>query len=324
MQYEGKAKGGAARMASMTPEQRKENAKAAAEAKKRRAALPKVTHEGSLKFLNIELPCYVLENGQRVLSQRGISEAFTGSRGGGAVETGAHKLPRFLAKKDVKSFINNDLMARINQSIEFLPKSGRSAFGYDAFLLPEICEVVIDACKASGQLESTQYAVAETLIRGFARVGIAALIDEATGYQKDREKDALAKILEKFVAKELQPWMKTFPSDYYEHLFRIYGLPYPPEGNPAWKPQFFGHITNNVVYERLAPEILPELKSLASKAEKKAKLHQWLSSDIGHPKLREHLASIVTLLKISTSKEQFHQLVDQIHPKLGQNKSLDI
>lgn len=323
MEHKGKAKGGAARMASMTPEQRKENARLASEAKKKRASLPKVTHEGTLKFLDIEIPCYVLENGQRVLSQRGISEAFTGTRGGGSVESGAHKLPRFLAKKDVKSFINNDLMARINQSIEFLPKAGRSAFGYEAFLLPEICEVVIDSCKHTGETDSPQHLVAETLLRGFARVGIAALIDEATGYQRDRQKNALAEILEKFVAKELQPWMRTFPAEYYENLFRLYGLPFPPDKNPSWKPQFFGHITNNVVYERLAPEILPELKTLASKAEKKAKLHQWLSSDIGHPKLREHLSSITTLLKISQTKEQFHSLVDQVHPKYGQTKTLD-
>jgi hypothetical protein len=33
----------------------------------------------------------------------------------------------------------------------------------------------------------------EALVRGFARVGIIALVDKATGYQKDRARDALAK-----------------------------------------------------------------------------------------------------------------------------------
>ena len=53
---------------------------------------------------------------------------------------------------------------------------------------------------------------AEILVRGFARIGIIALVDEATGYQRDREKDALAKILQAWVAKEIQAWVQTFPS----------------------------------------------------------------------------------------------------------------
>ena len=313
--------------AAMTTDERKEHALKMVEAKKIRSTLPKVTHEGVLKILDIELPCYVLSTGQRVLSQRGISHAFTGNRGGGLVsngEDGAQKTPRFLARKDIKPFINKELMARINSSIEFLPKGGRSAFGYDSALLPEICEVIIDAARANKKTESTEFRTAELLIRGFARVGIAALIDEATGYQKDREKDALAKILEAFVAKELQPYLKTFPNDYYEQLFRLYGIAYPPtDKRPQWRPVFFGNITNDVVYNRLAPELLPELKKAASKAERKSKLHQWLTSDLGHPKLREHLSSIVSILKLSKTPEEFRNNVNMIHPKIGDTGQLD-
>lgn len=160
-------------------------------------------------------------------------------------------------------------------------------------------------------------------MRGLAEVGIIALVDEATGYQRDRARDALAKILEDFVAKELQPWVKTFPADYYAHLFRLYGLPYPPEGNKSWRPAFIGNITNDVVYARLAPELLPELKRAASKSERKAKLHQWLTNEIGHPKLREHLASIVTLLKISKTPADFKEKVDLVHPPFGKTMLLD-
>jgi hypothetical protein len=40
-------------------------------------------------------------------------------------------------------------------------------------------------------------------------------LDEATGYQRDRARDALEKILEEFIAKELRPWVPTFPDAYY-------------------------------------------------------------------------------------------------------------
>jgi P63C domain len=154
-------------------------------------------------------------------------------------------------------------------------------------------------------------------------VGIIALVDEATGYQRDRAKDALAKILEAFVAKELQPYLKTFPSDYYEQIFRLYNLPYPPVGNKSWRPAFIGRLTNEVVYSRLAPDLLPELKKAASKAERKAKLHQWLTQDLGHPKLREHLASVVAILKLSKTPAQFKANVNMVHPRHGDTIQLN-
>ncbi len=196
---------------------------------------------------------------------------------------------------------------------------------FNAEVLPAVCEIWLKA-REKGTLQDQQLPKAqqaELLTRGLARVGIVALVDEATGFQRDREKDALAKILEAFVAKELQPYLRTFPVEYYENLFRLYELPYPPAGNKSWRPAFFGHITNNVVYSRLAPELLPELKKMASKTERKAKLFQWLTHDLGHPKLKEHLASIVSLLKVSRTPEQFKAFVDMAHPAYGATPQLD-
>ena len=326
MEPTGKAKGALARAQSLSPERRKEISAQASAAKKELASLPRVTHGSSdhpLKIGDIEIPCYVLEDGTRVLSQRGVVGGLGmkyGSGGGG----GADRLTGFLGGKGISSFVSKDLAALIASPIKFR-SSGGVAFGYPATVLADICDAVL-AARAGGALQKQQEHIAiqaEILVRGFARVGIIALIDEATGYQQDRAKDALAKILEAFVAKELQPYLKTFPVAYYEHLFRLYGLPYPPVGNKSWRPAFFGHITNEVVYSRLAPDLLPELKKAASKAERKAKLHQWLTQDIGHPKLREHLASIVSILKLSKTPEEFKANVNYIHPRNGDSGQLD-
>lgn len=83
-----------------------------------------------------------------------------------------------------------------------------------------------------------------------------------------------------------------------------------------------GNVTNNVIYSRLAPNLLEELKKAETRSEKKARLHQFLTDDIGHPKLREHLSSIITLLKISKDKSQFLNLVDQVHPKYNETYQL--
>ena len=313
----GKAKGGVARSAALSPDRRKEISMKGVEARRERATLPKATHFGDLAIGENEIRCFVLDDGRRVLSGRGLTNAI-GMKGRG------QGVARISANKLINSSENKDSILAIEKPIKFIGKSPKglesASDGFEATILQEICEAILksrDKGLATTEHDKRYVAQADILMRGFARVGIIALVDEATGYQKDRAKDALAKILESFVAKELQPYVKTFPSDYYEQLFRVYNLPYPPVGNKSWRPSFFGKITNDVIYARLAPDILPELKKAASKAEKKSKLHQWLTNDIGHPKLREHLASIITILKLSKDHKEFKDNVDRIHTRYG-------
>lgn len=328
----GRAIGAHARARSKTAEERQAQAKKAAEARWGTDGVPTAEYIGTLKLGDLEIPCAVLPDGRRVLSQRGIMAALGRTYGGKtwkALELGedaAGKLPPFLAVSSLKPFVDNELGALVSAPIPYKHgQGGGVAHGVDAALLPRICDVWLKAREAGAltTIQKAQAQRAEVLVRGLAHVGIISLVDEATGFQKDRARDALAQILEAFVARELQPYLKTFPADYYEQLSRLYGLPYPPIGNKSFRPAFFGTITNNVVYSRLAPELLPELKKAASKAEKKAKLHQWLTQDIGHPKLREHLASIVSILKLSRTPEEFKANVNLVHPPYGETKPLD-
>lgn len=328
----GRAKGGKALADKMTQEQKYEKAMKMVEAKKKRKELSKASYRGELNIGDISIPCAVLNDGRRIISELGIN-SILGSSGGKnyklrekSLESDDGPLPLFVASKALKPFIGNAFESLDLSPIEYIDGKKISR-GFSASILPKVCEVWLSA-KDAGALQESQIPKAkkaEMLMRGLAHVGIVALVDEATGYQDEREKDALAKILEAFVASELQPYLKTFPPDYYKELFRLYGYEYPPKDKrPQWRPAYFGKITNNVIYSRLAPEILPELKKAASKAEKTTKLHQWLTSDIGHPKLREHLASIVTLLKISKTKEDFYSMVDKVHPKFNENYTLDL
>jgi hypothetical protein len=330
----GRANGGIARALKLSPERRAAISRKAVDAKRELATLPKATHTGDLKVGEMEIPCAVLPDGTRVLSQRGVGRALGRSFGGGSWKrqtevnsAGAAVLPFFLNISALKPFISNDLMVLLSNPIPYRQtRGGSAALVVTATALPQICDVWLKA-RESGALgtNAAQLAVAqkaEMIMRGLAHVGIVALVDEATGYQRDREKDALAKILEAFVAKELQPYLKTFPADYYEQLFRLYGLQYPPAGNKSWRPGFIGALTNEVVYSRLAPDLLPELKKSASKITRKSKLHQWLTLDIGHPKLREHLASIVSILKLSRTPQEFKDNVNTVHPRYGDTKQL--
>ena len=143
-------------------------------------------------------------------------------------KTGAPQLPGFLAASSLKPFISHDLTVRLISPLQYRPKhGGRTAFGYEAMLLPEICEVILDADKA-GALKSNQQQLAEMaeiLIRGFARIGVIALVDEATGYQEERARDELARILEAYVQEEYRPWTRMFPESFFARCTASTGGP---------------------------------------------------------------------------------------------------
>jgi len=279
---------------------------------------PKATHTGILHIGDIKIDCAVLETGQRLLTQSGFMRALGRARQakGRQYYKGDVNMPAFLTAKNLKPFVAKELEVTSSQ-IEFNLK-GRKAFGYPAELLPKVCDVFLDAEEA-GVLARNQVhiaAQAHILIRGLAHVGIIALVDEATGYQYDRSREALAEILEAFIAKELCKWAKTFQNDYYEQLFRLRGWNY--SSFSTKRPRLAGKLTNDIVYQRLAPGVLDELRKKNPRqpsGRRKSKHHQWLTPDIGHPRLREHLAAVTALMKAAPDWQSFVRGLNRALPK---------
>lgn len=320
----GAAKGGRARAKALTPEERREIARYAAEKRWGKSAsdVPKATHSGLLPIG--EIPCAVLDDGTRVLSERGVTKALGGKRGGAhwrrmrKSEDGAH-LPVYLSANNLRPFIDMELAVALSCPIVYRPVGGGAvAYGVKAELLPKICDVLLKARDADVLLASQKKiaAAADVLMRGLAHVGIIALVDEATGYQAERTRDALARILERFIAKELRKWVKTFPADFYQEMYRLRGWKYADDS--LARPQAVGNYTNDIVYKRLAPGVLEELRRLTPRDDKgrlKNHFHRRLTEDVGHPKLREHLASVVTIMKLSQAWDSFMKKLDRIHPR---------
>lgn len=321
---DGRVRSGKATAEKMTPEQRKERAMKGVEARKAKAELPKVGYNGEIKVGDILMPCYVLTDGRRILSGRGLQDALKLVDEAPNAKTSGSRLPRLFNNQSLKPFIEADLTSGHYNPIECYD-GNKKINGYEATILPDICDAILEARK-QGKITTPRMQIiaqqCEILVRAFARLGIIALVDEATGYQADRDKQELAKIFEAFVAKELQPWVKTFPNDYYKELFRLYELPYPPE-KETFRPQFFGKVTNKVIYKKLAPEILPELKKQAQRYGKSTKLHQTLTPEKGHPDLLKLVSSVTTIMKLSKTKEEFFEKVDLIHPDFNENYTLD-
>jgi hypothetical protein len=314
-----------ARSEKLGAERRSEIAKRAATAR----WVPQATFGGEdkpLRIGDIQIPCYVLADGRRVLTQRGLLSGIGLSEGGG--KGGERKIATLMASLNEKGFDVRDLVARANSPIRFIPPHGGiHAFGYEATILPDVCAVLIEAGR-QGKLGRRLEHLAERaaiLQHGFATVGIIALVDEATGYQAHREHDALAKILQQFIAKELRPYVKTFPPEFYKEMYRLRSWTYP-TGSSA-RPPLVGKLTNSIVYDRLAPGVREALDQLIPRDDKgrlKYHKHRHLTEDVGHPKLREHLAVTVAFMKISKTWEQFVRRLDEVSPKYGKTGLLPL
>lgn len=322
-------KGGDARAKSVSADRRKQIAREGALARwaDHKGAIPRAVYGSSdspLRIAGLEIPCYVLDDGRRVLVQRGMLTGLTMSQGTAGRGAG-DRLARFVNTKALKDFVSDELRNVITNPIKFRV-GGSTAYGYEASVLGQLCDVVITA-RDAGSLHYQQEHIADQcqiLNRAFREVGIVALVDEATGYQVVRARNALAQILEDFIAKELRVWVQTFPEDFYSELFRLRGLEYP--AFSVRRPQYFGTLTNDIVYKRMAPGVLDELKRLtprSSAGRAKHKYFQRLTNNVGYPKLREHLGSVVTIMKLSDDWQDFRIKLDRLHPRYGDNLMLE-
>ena len=269
---------------------------------------------------DIEIPCYVLEDATRVLSQGGLLQAIGRSRTSASQRGGdGDNLPSFLAAGNLKPFISNDIVTSTTPIPFLSPSRGPVAHGYRAVLLPQVCEVYLRAREAGVLLPAQKpiAARAEILIRGLATVGIISLVDEATGYQRIREERALATILEEFLDKELQPWTRTFPFTFYEQIFRLKGW-----GNAAEvkRPSVIGRYTNDFVYDRIAPGVLDELRRrnpVLPQGWRKNRHHQWFTPEFGTPRLKMHLEAVTALMRAARDWDSFKRSLDRAYPKTG-------
>lgn len=314
----GRAKGGVARREALSPERRQEIARRAAAVRWGKYAVLESVREGRLKIGDADFQCFVLDDETRVLSRASFVRAIgrTGKVKGGRRFDEELQTPTFLTAENIKPYWPNGLEGN-SKPIIFSHK-GVEMIGYRAELLPDVCDVFMDAHNA-GKLRKNQQHIAAAcrlLSRGLTRVGIIGLVDEATGYQRDRAANALSEILEKFIAKELRPWVRTFPDEFYEQLFRLRGLEFPRDS--VQRPQYFGHLTNDIIYSRLAPGILDDLKKATPRdiqGRHKHHLFRRLSSDLGHPRLREHLAAVIATMKLSENYEDFLQNLERVRPR---------
>lgn len=324
------SEGGKARAKKLSKARREEIARTAADA---RWQVKRATHAGELDIAGRKIACAVLEDGRRVLSQQSFLAAIGrrgNSDGAKASQDGSDfpKVPAFLAANNLKPFIGESLASSCTPILYRMPKGGRG-YGYEARLLPLVCEVYLAARRARALWETQNHIAkaCEMLVSALAQVGIVALVDEATGYQEVRDRKALQAILDRYLRQEFAAWAKRFPDDFYKEMFRLKGWTWK-NMNPAGGPRCVAQYTKDLVYARIEVGLLQELESrnpVQSNGRRKSAHHQWLTDDVGDPALERHLHAVIALMKACPDGtwDQFKRMIDRALPPRGHSIQLD-
>ena len=320
----GKAKGAIVLAESMTPEERTARASKAASVrwKNRKGKLvrvpenklPTAQYKGVLDLLGLEIPCYVLDTGQRVIGRTAYTVALTGIKAGGGLE-------KYLGVSSLKPFINMDMVLEgmVAFSLPEVEGLDRDVKGLPADLAIEIWRGFVSAMEASlvsdnVRLTSRQMQMAmkaSALLGACAKVGLDALIDEATGAQYDRAADALRVKLKAYLEDEMRKWEKTFPDELWVEFARLTNW----KGTVTQRPKYWGRLVMELVYEYLDKDVAKWLKENAPTPRHGQNYHQWLSGQYGLRKLVEHIWILIGVARTCEHMVELRQKMAELNGK---------
>ena len=319
-----------ARSSSLSPADRSNIARQAALTRHRKD-LPKAIAEGVLQIGGVRLSCAVLDDADntRVLTQNGFLQAmgrhpFAAGGSGSAIDN----TPPFLKANNLKPFVSSDL-ERSMKPLIYLPRNPMAGaqgvgYGYRGKLLPDVCWVYTDAMAAK-KLHKSQLHIGEScrnFLKALTNYAIDDLIDQATGYDNLRKREAINRMIEKYVRQDALPWVRMFDLDFYRYIYRLNSWPFDPDKTA--RPGVIGTWTNDI-YDRMAPGIRGELHTRVRRNEKgkpTQKLTQYLTKEDGRLELKELLGSIKMLMKLSVDWKDFMHKLDIYHPKFGNTLQL--
>jgi hypothetical protein len=261
-------------------------------------AIPRSLFRGILRLGELELECHVLSDGRRIFARREAAKAKTGTR---------------------KEISLGSFLARIpptpggspgGPDVAYLdPKSRTPLTGFEATRLVDIADAYLKA-RDEGRLTPVQATLArhaDVITRALARVGITALVDGATGFEQVRLKRTLRLELQAFIALDIQEWALTFPEEFWSELARLEGVHYSPRSRPLrW-----GRYVMLFVYDALDRDVEARLKVTRPDLEFRADHHRWLE-EFSREQLNRHLRRIVVTMNQCRDMSEFRSRLDRV------------
>ena len=321
------SQGGKARMQKLTRAERSALARGAAKARWKKkpgenasviyspivlstenTQLPTARWPGVLTIGDIEIPVYVLDDGRRIISRTGATTVLTVGKGGGNLES-------YVQVKALEKYIPQNLQDRMIDFV-ILEVVNKSAKGMEAETFLEICGGYVRAWQDTALESEAQIAIAKRAVMFLAacsKVGLIALIDEATGYQYLRAEQELQLKLRLFLLEEMRKWEKTFPDQLWEQLGRLTNW----KGKIHQRPKYWGKLVMELIYEYLDPDVAQWLRDNAPQPMKGQNYHQWLSGQYGLKRLIEHIWKVIGIANTCRDLDELQYRMAEIFGKKG-------
>jgi hypothetical protein len=259
---------------------------------------------GDLMLGDYPASCFVLDDGRRVISRTGATDVLTGGKGGGNLES-------YIEVASLSAYLPPDLE---HQWIDFeLPEvTNKRVRGLSAESFLDLCTAYVRARDDGAPLTPRQTEIAikaGMVLAASAKVGLIALIDEATGYQYERAQDALQIKLRLYLEEEMRQWEKTFPDELWEQFARLTHKP----GPITHRPKYWGKLVMELVYGYLDRDVADWLRSNAPTPRHGQNYHQWLSSQYGLKKLMEHMWKLVGMAAACNSMPELRRKMGEAY-----------
>lgn len=260
---------------------------------------PFAKYSGSLSLGDKPVDCYVLDDKNRVISMRATVKAIANDDNG--------DLLKYVGVKSLQPYI--DAAGISSRFVEFtIPGNPNKAKGITAETFLDICSAYVSALTSGAPLTEKQRGIAincSILLSACAKTGLIALIDEATGYQYEREEDALQVKIRAFISEELRAWEKTFPDELWEEFGRLTHW----QGSLQQRPKYWGKLVLELIYDAMDPDVAKYLKENKPKPRHGLNYHQWLSEDLGVKALTTHLNQVIGIAKTCNTMEELRHKV---------------
>lgn len=272
--------------------------------------IPEVIASGVLESFN-DLPCYVLEDGQRIFRLSHLTKALTNKEHG--------KFGNYLATSNINKYLPENLKPlndkyhdRVPQGIvKFKFKSAdKVEKGYNSEDFMDVCAAFATANLRGEILSDAQKEIVINVnkyILASSKVGITALIDEATGYQAQRDHNELQLRMSFYLAEKEREWEKTFPDQLWMEFGRLTNW----SGSIKQRPKYWGKLVNEFVYDCIDEDLVTYLKENKPLKPSNTRYHQWLNEDRGVKALIQHIWQVIGMSKTCNSIQELRRLINK-------------
>lgn len=246
------------------------------------------------------IDCYVLDDGRRVLSQRGILKQIAGINGGGSRELQAYL--------DVaNNAVAKKALWEKDSSFEFLSGGGTRCIGREAKDVAALATFFVTAA-LDGTLPPEKFYIAinaTKLLGALATIALEALVDEVTGYQAERATDWLQDRLNLLVQGDPAKYKRLWTTRLVKTLCQVYRIPHDPSvGFPVWLTGIAGKLYDLI----LTSDVVDAVRDMDPHT-KGVKYFQHLT-ERGRAVLLSELSVVETLALQSANKDEFWSKVN--------------